>query len=353
MLSERKYNRIVIKIGSSLFYSGKELRLRNISGIISAISVLKSIHKKEVVIVSSGAIALGMDLLNFKSRPKDLPGLQSAAAIGQNKLMDSYSGFFKEFAIECAQVLLTSDDLSDRQRYLNAKNTLFKLLEFGVVPIINENDTISTDEIKFGDNDQLSARVAGLIKADLLIILSDVEGLLDKRKKVIRVIDEITSEVESFACPTDKKTCVGGMITKIKAAKIAVKSGIPCVIANGRTRDIVGQVISGPEKSGTLFVPKKGLSAREHWIAFGSKPKGKIIVDDGAKRALLNKKSLLAVGVNSIIGDFSSGSTVSVADLEKRDFAKGKVRVSGKKLEEIKGKHFDREIIHRNDIVIL
>jgi glutamate 5-kinase len=221
------------------------------------------------------------------------------------------------------------------------------------IPIVNENDTVSTDEIKFGDNDRLSALVATLINADLLIILSDVDGLLDKSKKVIPVVDEITARIKELACPTDKKTCVGGMTTKIEAAKIAMDSGIPCVIANGRTKDIILSAIKEPERYGTLFSPKKGLAARERWIAFGTKPRGKIIVDDGAKRALINKKSLLSVGIIASEGSFESGDIVSVIDTEKFEFARGKVSLSSKQLDKIKGRRYDKEIIHRDNIVIL
>jgi len=351
--SEKDYKRIVVKIGSSLFYSGKNLDILRLSDIVSTISELIKIEDKEVIIVSSGAIALGMNSMKLKIRPKELSFLQAAAAIGQNILMDNYSEYFKKYGKTCAQVLLTRDDFDSRQRYLNAKNTLLKLLELGAVPIINENDTVSTDEIKFGDNDRLSALVATLINADLLIILSDVDGLLDKNRKVIRVIDEITPQIKALASPTNKKTCVGGMITKIDAAKISMDSGIPCVIANGRTKDIILSVIKEPEQYGTLFFPKKGLAARECWIAFGTKPKGKILVDEGARRALANKKSLLSVGVIGLEGNFEIGDIVSVVDEQDYEFARGKVGLSSKQLDKIKGSRHDKEIIHRDNIVIL
>ena len=176
---------------------------------------------KEVVVVSSGAIASGMYLLKMKQRPKELSSLQATAAVGQHFLMSQYQRFFKKRGLNCAQILLTYDDFDNRKRYLNAKATISTLLSKGIVPIVNENDTISTDEIRFGDNDKLSALVATLINADLLIILSDVEGLLDKDKNLIRVVEEITPQIKSLACPTDEQRCVGGMITKLEAAKIA------------------------------------------------------------------------------------------------------------------------------------
>lgn len=351
--SQREYRRIVIKIGSSLLFAGdRKLALGLVNSIAGQIqSLIKD--KKEIVIVSSGAIAFGMTLLNLESRPQDLSYLQAAAAIGQNELMQVYRDMFRQSGLNCAQVLLTWEDFSDRKRYLNAKNTLLRLLKLKSIPVINENDTVSTEEIRFGDNDRLSALVASLIGADLLVILSDVEGLLDNEQKVIRVVDEITLKIKELASPTDKSTSVGGMITKIEAAKIAIDSGIPCVIASGRAKDVILSVIEDPLKCGTIFLPKKCLSAREHWIAFGTKPKGKITVDEGARAALMSKKSLLSVGVISSEGAFNCGDIVSVRDKHGSEFARGKARVSGRELDKVKGKRFEREIIHRDDIVIL
>jgi glutamate 5-kinase len=349
----RNYKRIVIKIGSSLLYSKKAaLDCGFVNEITSQVSRLIS-EGKEVILVSSGAVAMGMSILKLESRPKELSGLQAAAAMGQPELMQVYGKFFKDRHINCAQLLLTWEDFNGRSRYLNAKNTISTLLKLSSVPIINENDTVSTDEIKFGDNDRLSALVATLVSADLLIILSDVGGLLDKNKKVINIVEEITSEIKGLACPTNKKTCVGGMITKLEAAKITAEAGIPCVIANGRRKDIVLSVLKDPASCATLFLPKKGLNAKRRWIAFGSKTAGKIMVDEGAKNALINKKSLLSVGVVGVAGDFSSGDTVSVVDGKSSEFARGKVGLSSKQLEKVKGSRFDKEVIHRDNIVIL
>ena len=351
--SEKGYNRIVIKIGSSLFFSdGINPDFKNLNNITKQIIHLVK-EGKEVLVVSSGAIACGMSLLGLESRPQELSCLQAIAAIGQHKLMSVYSEVFKEKGLNSAQVLLTWEDFDSRKRYLNAKNTLLTLLKLGSIPIINENDTVSTDEIKFGDNDRLSALVSSLVSADLLIILSDVDGLLDKdNKTVIRIIDEITLELKALACPTNKKTSVGGMITKIEAAKIAVDSGIPCVIANGRKPDIIFSIIKEPEKEGTLFLPKKALAAKKRWIAFGAKPKGKIIVDEGAKKALLNKKSLLAVGIVATQGVFEAGDIVSVQDLHNHEFARGRVAISSKQLGKVKGRRYSKEVVHCDNIVI-
>ena len=351
--SAKDYKRVVIKIGSSLLYS-KEARLDAslLNEITSQVSDLMD-SGKEIVIVSSGAIAMGMSILKLDSRPKDLPYLQAAASVGQNELMQSYQKSFKGKNLNCGQLLLTWEDFDKRSRYLNAKNTLLTLLRLKSVPIVNENDTVSTEEIKFGDNDRLSALVSTMISADLLIILSDVDGLLDSNKEVIEVVSDITPQIKALACPTSKKTCVGGMITKIEAAKITTHAGIPCIIANGRKKDIILNITREDKQDGTLFVPKASLNAKKRWLAFSAKSKGKIVVDEGAKNALLNNKSLLSVGVVAVLGDFSSGSTVSVLDIKKNEFAKGAVAISSKKLDEVKGIRFEKEIIHRDNIVIL
>ncbi len=352
--SGKNYKRIVIKIGSSLFCSSAQKIDFDIFNAIAGQVAELAKSGKDVIVVSSGAIALGMHLLGLKSRPRELAFLQAAAAVGQNELMDIYRDFFKARGYHGAQVLLTREDFNDRSRYLNAKNTLNALLNLGSIPVINENDTVSTDEIKFGDNDRLSALVATLVSADILIILSDVDGLLDKdRKTVIRLVDEITPEIKRLACPTDKKACVGGMITKLEAAKIAVDSGIPCVIANGLKKDIIISAIQAPEESGTLFLSKRGLDARKRWIAFGTKTKGKIVIDDGARNALKNKKSLLSVGITSIEGNFNAGDIVSVYDADGNEFARGKADISAKQLKEIKGMRYHKEIMHCDNIVIL
>ncbi len=348
--SGRNYKRIVIKVGSSILDAAR------FSHLAQEISSLMRAEEKEVVLVSSGAIALGMNIMNLKNRPKELGFLQAAAAIGQNALMDNYSEAFAVGKIRCGQVLLTWDDFDSRKRYLSAKNTLLTLLKLGVLPVVNENDTISTDEIKFGDNDRLSALVATLVDADLLIILSDVDGLWDENKKIIKVVAEINSEIKKLACPTDKQTCVGGMVTKIDAAKIAVGSGIPCVIANGRTKGNISTIVRNPEGLGnwTLFLSKKdSLDSRKRWIAFGTKPKGKISVDDGAKRALVNKKSLLSVGIVKAEGNFDCDDIISIVDLKGNEFARGKSCISCRQLDKVKGSRYDKEIVHCDNIVIL
>ncbi|MDD5129381.1 MAG: glutamate 5-kinase [Candidatus Omnitrophica bacterium] len=255
MQSQRKYNRVVVKIGSSLFVDRKsKLDMGLVNSFACQVSDLVK-QGKEVVVVSSGAIALGMFILKLASRPKELQRLQAAAAIGQHELMHVYKLALKKYGLNCAQLLLTWDDFLG-VRYANAKHTLNTLLKLKCVPIINENDTVATEEIKFGDNDRLSALVSILVGADLLIILSDVDGLLDRNKKVIRQVERITGEIKSLACPINKKTCVGGMTTKIEAARIAVEGGVPCVIANGRKGKIVSQLARDPFCQGTIFLSR-------------------------------------------------------------------------------------------------
>lgn len=354
--SVKDYKRIVVKIGGSLLFAkaaDNEHFWHPLINIGSQIFDLVKNKGKEVVIVSSGAIASGMRLLKMETRPEKLSSLQALAAVGQHLLMDQYRRFFENQEINCAQILLTWDDFDNRRRYLNAKNTLAELLKLKIIPIVNENDTISTEEIKFGDNDRLSALVASLVSADLLIILSDIEGLLDKSKKVIRIVDEINAQIEKLASPTQKKTCTGGMITKIEAARIAVDSGIPCVIADGSQKNVLVSLADNPASRGTLFISKKSLAARERWIAFGSKPKGAIMVDDGAKNALIDKKSLLSVGVVDTKGSFECGDIVSVVDKQNCEFARGKVGISSRQLDKVKGIRFEKEVIHLDNIVIL
>lgn len=351
--SKREYKRIVIKIGSSLFFSETGGFDKSLFRKIGEQVVTLRKAGKEVVLVSSGAIALGMRTIGLKTRPRELSYLQAAAAIGQNVLMDHYSSFFREHNIHCAQILLTWDDFNDRRRYLNAKNTLLTLFKLGTVPIINENDTVSTEEIKFGDNDQLSARVVSLIRADELIILSDVEGLLDREKKVIRVVSKITPAIRSLACPTRKTTCVGGMITKIDAARVASGAGAACVIASGLEDDTIVKNVEDPGASGTLFLPAgEALAEKKRWIAFGTKPQGAIVIDEGARAALINKKSLLCVGVVGVTGHFESGDIVSVVS-GGCEIARGKAGLSSSRLDEIKGRRHDKEVIHRDNIAVV
>ncbi len=358
-LLAKNYQRIVVKIGTSLLTdSGTVDRLTaEIADLIKPAkskSSAGSKQKRELVLVSSGAIGCGMSLLGLKNRPKKLSHLQAAASLGQNELMKLYCNRFSAYGIKCSQVLLTWDDFDTRARYLSAKNTLDVLLKWGSLPIINENDAVSVDEIKFGDNDRLSALVANLIGADILIILSDVEGLLNRKtSELVKVVAKITPAIEKLATCSNKATSVGGMKTKLSAARMAMKSQIPCLIVNGKKDNILHSALADPWSSGTLFLPEKvGITARKKWLSFCARPKGKISVDDGAKNALLDGKSLLSVGVLSLDGHFSRGDIVDITNSRGICFARGKVNFSAQDLGNIKGKQKMKEVIHRDDLVI-
>ncbi|MFH1478183.1 MAG: glutamate 5-kinase [Candidatus Omnitrophota bacterium] len=362
----KKLKRIVIKIGTSALVSkGLELDRSRIKGLTEEIA---GFIKKgyEVIVVSSGAIAVGMYLLKMDKRPNNLPEQQACAAIGQHHLINIYDSLFKKKGLLVAQVLLTWEDIRDRRRYLNAENTMHTLLSKKTVPIINENDTVSVDEIKFGDNDMLSALVANLVSADLLIMLTDVDGLYSEgMKDCIDVVKDIDQRLEKSACGTNKECSLGGMKTKLEACKIAMSSGIYCVIANGHKKDVLSKVLDG-EKIGTFFIPKgTKMQARKRWIAYNAKSQGKIFVDEGAENALTKKNgSLLACGVKKIEGRFLYGDIVSVLRMDGTEFAKGLSNYGSEDLDRIKGmttkdiekaidKNFYQEIIHRDNLVIL
>jgi len=355
-----KSRRIVVKAGTGILTSdSNRLSTAKIEPLIAQLAALRA-QGKEVILVSSGAIAAGMATLGLKQRPKHVEQLQACAAIGQGKLMATYDALFGQHGLHVAQVLLTHDDLRSRNRHLSARNTLLQLLHDGVIPIINENDTVAVDEIKFGDNDRLSALVATLVDADLLVILSHIEGVYRNvgrvtsrggtapaggsgptKPDVISIIPAITRDIESLAGGTDRATSVGGMKSKIESAKIVTRAGIPLVIADGE-RDGVLAAILAAEDVGTLFLPKSArLESRKRWIAFFQKPAGTLIVDDGAKRALCDDgKSLLAKGVARIEGEFSDGDVVRICGTDGVEFARGLARTGD-------------VIVHRDDLVIL
>lgn len=353
----RKIKRIVIKVGSSVIATYKMKPKR--AHLRSLVKEISEIQKSgiEVVLVSSGAIVLGLGEMGQRYRPSDLFSLQASAAVGQNVLMRTYSDFFKKNKIKCAQVLLTWDDFDNRARFNNARNTIRSILDSGIVPIVNENDTISTDEIKFGDNDKLSALVASLIGSDLLLILSDVEGVYNVKsaeKEVIQEIKEITKEIEEIASDTKKKhISKGGMIAKLEAVKIVTHANIPCVIAHGETPNVLSRILKG-ERLGTFFLEKEGkLLARKHWISFGAKPKGSVSIDEGAKTALLKGgRSLLLPGVIGWEGNFKTGDVVVVIGQDKQEIARGITNYSATDLQNVEEKKGRTEVIHRNDLVL-
>jgi glutamate 5-kinase len=341
-------HRVVVKLGTGVLTDRhNQLAPSQIAALVAQLAALHQ-QKRQVIVVSSGAIAAGMAAFGLKQRPKELPELQACAAIGQCKLMTLYEKLFGESGAQVAQVLLTHDDLRSRARHLNARNTLATLLERDVVPIINENDTVAVDEIKFGDNDLLGALTVTLIDADLLVILSHVEGLL-KDGQVVPTVPEITRDVEQLAGGTDRTTSIGGMRSKIDAAKIATRAGIPMIIANGERDNVLVDLLAGAD-IGTIFLPHTPkLASRKRWIAFFQRPAGVLTVDEGAKMALCaNGKSLLAKGVASMDGQFGAGDVVSICSNNGVEFARGLTKVSSGELKTASG-----VVVHRDDLVIL
>ncbi len=360
---------LVVKVGSSsiAYRNGKP----NLSRMESLVRELSDLHNRglKVMLVTSGAIGLGLNRLGFPGRPKNMPEKQAAAAVGQGMLMHIYEKLFAEYGVTVGQVLLTREDFSDRGRFLNARNTLYALLGLGVIPIINENDTVAVDEIKLGDNDNLAALVGGLVDAECLILLSDVDGLYSgdprtvKDAGLIPEVSEISDEMERIAGGTGSRLGTGGMSTKLQAAKVAMHSGMIMVLANAAGRDVVRRIMAG-EKIGTVFWPQVKLENRKRWIAYSSSVQGKIFVDDGAARALLqNGKSLLPSGIFGVEGSFGVGNTVCVVDPRGREIARGIVNYAAGEIEKIKGCHshdikrtlghqdYD-EVIHRNNLVL-
>lgn len=351
---KRTIKRVVIKVGSSTIATfGLKPQEAVLGSLADQISAVRQ-EGVEVILVSSGAIVLGMGQLGLKTRPTDLASLQACAAVGQSILMSTYVDLFKKNKMECAQVLLTWDDFDQRARYNNARTTLEAILKYGAIPIINENDTIATDEIKFGDNDRLAGLVASLVGADLLILLSDVEGLYDGQRKVFSEVKELTDEIKGVATDTGKKNMArGGMIAKLEAVKIATHANIPCVIAHGQMPDVLAKILKG-EPIGTFFVEKEEkLLSRKHWISFGAKPKGVIIVDDGAKAALLKGgKSLLLPGVANWEGHFKADDVVAVVDKNGNEIARGITHYSSVDLSKTVDKKGKNEVIHCDNLVL-
>lgn len=362
---------MVIKIGSTVLTNHRgDLDLKIFVGLCEQISRLKE-KGIEIAIVSSGAIAAGTKQLGLSERPKTMPQKQAAAAIGQTRLMWNYERFFAEYHEKVAQVLLTHTDLSDRTRFLNARNTLVTLFTYGIIPVINENDSVAVEEIRFGDNDNLSALITNLVEADLLVILSDIDGLYDsdpyenKNARLISIVEKIDGKIENLAADTKSKVGIGGMVTKIQAAKKVAIFGVPTIIAHGKKAGILDAIFQG-EEAGTLFLPsKEKLTSRKHWIAFTLKPKGTIVVDKGARDAIVQKgKSLLPSGLYSVKGNFSAGDLVKCVDEEGVEFARGLVnynstevvQIKGLKTHEVKkklGPDACDEVIHRDNLVVM
>ena len=355
--------RVVVKIGSRLLADAPASRPATIADQVIELRA----RGVEVVIVSSGAIALGMRRLRLATRPSELPALQAAAAVGQSRLMQHWEHAFAVHDVVIGQVLLTHDDLGDRKRFLSARQTLRALLDHGAVPIINENDTVATEEIKFGDNDQLAALVCNLISADALVILTDVEGVRGADGVRMPLVHDIEREAVPVAGGSVSGVGSGGMASKVGSARIVTRTGVPAIVAPGRESDVLVRVFAGDD-IGTLFVPPRGaspLSARKHWIAYGAKPAGTVVVDEGAVLAIRESgRSLLPAGITSVTGEFERGDTVSVMTAAAAELARGLVaypatelrRISGLQsaaIEATLGYKGTDEAIHRDDLVIL
>jgi glutamate 5-kinase len=348
--------RIVVKLGTGVITdSRKQPDLDQMEQLVRQMAEQRA-QGREVVLVTSGAVGAGMGVLGFARRPTELAELQACAAVGQSRLMAIYEKLFDAHDLAVAQVLLTHDDLEHHERHLNARNTLLELLRHGVVPIINENDTVSFTELKFGDNDKLSALVASLLPADLLVILTTVDGVIENfgqaNPKTIPRIEHIDATVQKLAGGTDSPTAVGGMTSKVEAAKIAVRSGIPLIIASGRKKQSLARVVDG-EEEGTLFVPGvTRMRGRKRWIAFFHHPKGTLVVDAGAKKALRESgKSLLPPGIVRCEGEFETGDVVRICDLDGLEFGRGISRFNARSIKDRELKRV--EVVHRDDLVLL
>ncbi|HMO64044.1 MAG TPA: glutamate 5-kinase [Verrucomicrobiota bacterium] len=348
--------RLVVKLGTGIL-TDATMRpdLVQFAQLVGQVAAQRAAGR-EVVLVSSGAVGAGMGALGFTRRPKKLDELQACAAVGQSRLMAIYETFFRHHGLGVAQVLLTHDDLANHERHLNARHTLRRLLGLGIVPVINENDAVSVTELKFGDNDRLSALVAALLPAELLVILTTAEGLYENfsrpDQRRLAEVPRIDERIETLARGTTAVTATGGMVTKIAAARIAVRSGLPVVIAPGRRFDVLARILAG-EEEGTLFVPGSArLAGRKRWLAFFQRPAGALTVDDGARRALVGQgRSLLAPGVVRVEGGFRAGDLVGIRDAAGREIARGLARLDAGALAH--GARPKGEAVHRDDLVLL
>jgi glutamate 5-kinase len=364
-----KAKRVVLKLGSAVLTAADGLNQPLIQRLVGEIGHLRS-GDREFILVSSGAIAAGCRKLGFSSRPAGIPQAQAVAAAGQSVMMHVYEEAFAEFGLKVAQILLTHDDLESRQRFLNARNTLFTLLGWQVVPIINENDTVATDELKFGDNDNLAALICNLVGADLLVLLTDTDGLFDKDPRehadarLLHLVSTIDAGVEKAAGQRPGALGRGGMVSKLQAAKKAGAAGLPTLIANGLTPGILEDIFAGHEV-GTLFLPQdQKLSSRQYWLAYNVTPKGAILVDHGARQALVRgHKSLLPAGILEVFGGFRKGDAVHLMGSEGKPFAVGLTNYSAREIGRIKGRQSQEiaqslghkaydEVIHRDNLVI-
>lgn len=366
-----KNKRIVIKIGSSVIASqDKGLNEARLAGIAEEVAMLRD-EGHELLLVSSGAILCGTEKLGLSERPRTIPMKQAAAAVGQSRLMWAYERLFERFEIKVAQILLTHDGITDRKRFINARNTLMTLLEYGVLPIINENDTVTVDEIKMGDNDNLAAQVAHLVDASLLIAFSDVNGLYteDPRKnpsaECLSLVEAVTDRIQAMAGGSGQFGGTGGMTSKVKMARDVAAYGVTTLIINGTVPGLLKRAFQG-EVVGTLFLPQPiRLSSKKQWIAYSLKIKGELTLDHGAADALVKKgRSLLPSGIHAVRGRFGMGDAVRCLSPEGKEIARGLTNYSASEMMKIKGLHSSQveailgykgadEVIHRDNLVVI
>jgi glutamate 5-kinase len=366
-----RLKRVVIKVGSStLAPEGEGLDRAYVETLVDQIARVRDTGV-QVVLVTSAAIAAGIEALDLPARPKDMPTLQAAASVGQVQVLGMYAALFAARGMTVGQVLVTRHDTAHRQAYLHACDTLERLLGLGVVPIVNENDTVAVEEIRFGDNDTLAALVATMVNADLAVLLTDIEGLYDadprarEDARLFEHVDEVTPDMISAAGGASSAVGSGGMATKVEAAKMLMRAGIPMVVCDGRRENVVVEAVEGTPV-GTLFAGgKAGLGARKLWIALGGAPKGEVVIDDGARSAVLERgKSLLPAGVVEVKGPFAMGDAIVLKDLQGDVVARGLAGLSSADLEKVRGMTSARiaevlpgtsatEVIHRDHLVIL
>ncbi|MFT6106882.1 MAG: glutamate 5-kinase [Rickettsiales bacterium] len=349
--------RIVIKIGSSLLIRDGKVRENWLRAFAEDVLRLKKMGK-EVVLVSSGAVALGREKLKNKNDKLRIKEKQAAAAIGQIALMSHYQSYFSELGMNVAQILITDDDSADRNRYLNTRGTIDTLLKNDIVPIINENDSIAVEEIKIGDNDRLAARIAQISLSNLLILLSDIDGLYDKNPKnnddaeLITLVEKIDKRIEKMAGGAGSSVGTGGMVTKLKAAKMAFNLGCNCIISNGIDHHPIQRIIV--DKKFTLFkADGKKINAKKQWIADCLSANGEVVIDNFAVKALLQDSSLLPVGVVELIGEFQKGDVIFIKDLKGRHIANGIAKYGSFTASSVIGKQRQKELVHRDDLVLL
>lgn len=376
-IGERKHlsktRRWVVKIGSALLtnegsgldYDAIALWVEQLAGL------LKADESVEIVLVSSGAVAEGMQRMGWNKRPDSVYKLQAAAAVGQMGLVHAYESQFQQHSLHTAQILLTHDDLSNRTRYLNARSVLLKLITLGIVPVVNENDTVVTDEIRFGDNDTLAALVANLIDADLLVILTDQQGMFDSdprynpEAKLLSEVDALAPELDDMAGDSKGALGRGGMATKLRAARLAARSGAATIIASGKAENVLSRIYQG-ESIGTLLLANQApLLARKQWLAGHLQMKGELLLDNGAATMLKNKgSSLLAVGVKDVIGQFKRGDMVVCVDDSGKEIARGLINYNSDEASRIKGHATSKiaqilgyvdepELIHRDNLIVI